>query len=121
MKRILVGNVDVDATEESLRSAFESFGAVAKVKMAHTEGFALVEMKNAVQADRALAALDGTRLTAESPAPLFLVALPARREATHLLRTSIADLSAAVDPSKGRGSQAAVPNSGKRCTNTLTF
>ena len=119
MKRILVGNVDVDATEELLRSAFESFGAVARVKMAHTEGFALVEMKNAVQADRALAALDGTKLTAESPAPLFLVALPARRE-THLVQTSAANLAAAVNHTSNQ-KRTAVPNPGKRCTNALTF
>jgi len=92
MKRILVGNVDVGATEESLRSAFESFGTVARVSLAQTEGFALVEMKSSVQAERAMAALDGTKLTIGSPAPLFLVALPARRDLSRDLRPSAANL-----------------------------
>jgi RNA recognition motif-containing protein len=86
MKKILVGNLDLSATEESLRSAFEPYGAVESISFATAGGFALVQMKDTRQANRAVAALDGTRLTAESESPLFLVTVQ-------------------PDPSERRGSQ----------------
>jgi len=114
MKRILVGNVDAGITEQSLRSAFEVFGTVVRVSLGHTDGFALVEMKHSAQADRAMAALDGTRLDTAAPAPLFLVALPSGRDP----RGSLAGIS----PQHPSGSHhRPAPASSKRCTNTLSF
>lgn len=124
MKRILVGNVDAGATEESLRSAFEFFGPVVRVSLAQAEGFALVEMKGSVQADRAMAALDGTRLTVGSPAPLFLVALPHRRDFRRDVAPSRGTLAALARRLPVEGSQApAEPDTPmeKRCTNAFSF
>jgi len=89
MKKILVGNLDFSTTEQSLRSAFEPYGAVEHVSFATAGGFALIEMKDSRQANRALAALDGTKLTAESEKPLFLVAVgPEPRRSSRLSDTS---------------------------------
>lgn len=68
MKNIFVGNLDFGATEESIRSLFESHGAVERVNLVtdrdtgRSRGFAFVEMTDTDQADRAIAALNGTVL-----------------------------------------------------------
>lgn len=65
MKNIFVGNLDFNATEESIRSLFEPYGAVEKVDVitdretGRSRGFAFVEMADAEAADRAIAALNG--------------------------------------------------------------
>ena len=68
MKNIFVGNFDFGATEESLRSLFEAYGTVERVNLVtdrdtgRSRGFAFVEMEDAAQADRAIAALNGSSL-----------------------------------------------------------
>src|SRR5260370_162142 len=68
MKKIFVGNLDFGATEESIRTAFEAFGAVERVSLmtdrdtGRSRGFAFVEMTDASEADRAIAGLNGTNL-----------------------------------------------------------
>lgn len=66
MKNIFVGNLDFGATEESVRSLFEEYGAVERVSVmtdrdtGRSRGFAFVEMTNAEEADKAINALNGT-------------------------------------------------------------
>lgn len=68
MKNIFVGNLDFDATEETIRSLFEPHGAVERVSLmkdrdtGRSRGFAFVEMTDAGEADRAITALNGTML-----------------------------------------------------------
>jgi len=67
MKKIFVGNLDFGTTEESIRSLFETQGAVESVKLmtdrdtGRSRGFAFVEMADA-DAERAIKALNGTNL-----------------------------------------------------------
>jgi RNA recognition motif-containing protein len=66
VKNIFVGNLDFGATEESVRSLFEEYGAVERVSVmkdrdtGRSRGFGFVEMTNAEEADRAINALNGT-------------------------------------------------------------
>jgi RNA recognition motif-containing protein len=68
MKNIFVGNLDFAATESSIRSLFEPFGSVDRVNVVtdretgRSRGFAFVEMTDAAEADRAIAALNGHEL-----------------------------------------------------------
>ena len=68
MKNIFVGNLDFAATESSLRSLFEPYGNVDRVNLVtdrdtgRSRGFAFVEMSDAAEADRAIAALNGHEL-----------------------------------------------------------
>src|SRR5215467_6250787 len=68
MKNIYVGNLPHSTTEEELRNMFKAHGAVEKVSLAtdrdtgRSRGFAFVEMTNATEGDKAIAALNGTEL-----------------------------------------------------------
>lgn len=68
MKKLFVGNLDFGATEASIRTAFEAFGAVERVSLitdrdtGRSRGFAFVEMTDAAEADRAIAGLNGSNL-----------------------------------------------------------
>jgi cold-inducible RNA-binding protein len=68
MKNIYVGNLDFGATEESLRSLFEKYGAVERVSLVtdrdtgRSRGFAFVEMTDSGAADKAIAALNGANM-----------------------------------------------------------
>src|SRR5271155_3117001 len=68
MKKVFVGNLDFGATEESIRSAFEAYGAVERVSLmtdrdtGRSRGFAFVEMTDTGEAERAIAALNGVNL-----------------------------------------------------------
>lgn len=68
MKNIFVGNLDFAATETSIRALFEPHGTVERVSLVtdrdtgRSRGFAFVEMTDASQADRAIAALNGAEL-----------------------------------------------------------
>ena len=68
MKNIFVGNLDFAATESSIRTLFEAHGKVDRVSLVtdrdtgRPRGFAFVEMSDAAEADRAIAALNGTDL-----------------------------------------------------------
>ena len=68
MKNLYVGNLPHSTTESELRTVFEAHGAVDKISIVtdretgRSRGFAFVEMTNADEADKAIAALDGKEL-----------------------------------------------------------
>lgn len=68
MKNIYVGNLSYDATEESVRSLFEAYGAVDRVSIVtdrdtgQPRGFAFVEMTDDESATKAMEALNGTKM-----------------------------------------------------------
>jgi len=68
MKNIFVGNLSFGATEDAVRSLFEQYGAIERVNIIkdrdsrQSRGFGFVEMSDAGEAQRAIAALDGTEL-----------------------------------------------------------
>ena len=68
MKRLFVGNLDVRATDDELRQLFAEHGPVDQVSIVkdgysgQPRGCAFVEMANAADADKAIAALNGTQL-----------------------------------------------------------
>ncbi|HVI07708.1 MAG TPA: RNA-binding protein [Candidatus Binatia bacterium] len=68
MKNIYVGNLPHSTTETELRQIFEPHGAVEKVSLVtdrdtgRSRGFAFVEMTDGSEADKAMAALNGTDL-----------------------------------------------------------
>lgn len=68
MKKIFVGNLDFGATEDSVRALFEQHGSVSSVSIltdrdtGRSRGFGFVEMADSGEADRAIAALNGTNL-----------------------------------------------------------
>jgi cold-inducible RNA-binding protein len=68
MKNIFVGNLDFAATESSIRALFEPYGSIERVNLitdrdtGRSRGFAFVEMSDSAEADRAIAALNGTEL-----------------------------------------------------------
>jgi cold-inducible RNA-binding protein len=68
MKNLYVGNLPHSTTEAELRTAFEAHGAVEKVSIVtdretgRARGFAFVEMTDAGEAEKAIAALNGTDL-----------------------------------------------------------
>ncbi|MFA4944806.1 MAG: RNA-binding protein [Lentisphaeria bacterium] len=65
---IYVGNLSFKTTEDSLRTAFEQFGAVRASRVVtdkftgKSKGFAFVEMDNAEEANKAIAGMDGKDL-----------------------------------------------------------
>ena len=72
MKNIFVGNLDFAATEDSIRSLFQPYGAIERVSVAtdrdtgRSRGFAFVEMTDPAEADRAIEALNGADLAGRS-------------------------------------------------------
>ena len=66
MKNIFVGNLDFGATEDGVRALFEVHGPVERVSImtdrdtGRSRGFAFVEMTNPDDAERAIAALNGS-------------------------------------------------------------
>ena len=68
MKNLYVGNLPHSTTEAELRTVFEAHGAVEKVSIVtdretgRAQGFAFVEMTDAGEAEKAIAALNGTEL-----------------------------------------------------------
>jgi RNA recognition motif-containing protein len=68
VKNIFVGNLSFGATEDSLRSMFEAYGAVDRVNVVtdrdtgRARGFGFVEMSVNAEADKAIAALNGREL-----------------------------------------------------------
>ncbi len=71
-KKLYVGNLSFSSTEEDLRAAFESHGAVDSVNVitdretGRSRGFAFVEMDDASAADAAMRALDGSEVGGRS-------------------------------------------------------
>ena len=70
MKNLYVGNLPHSTTEAELRTLFEAHGAVEKVSIVtdretgRARGFAFVEMTNPGEADKAVAALNGSSRSA---------------------------------------------------------
>lgn len=68
MKNIYVGNLSFNTTEDALRQLFVPFGPVNRVKIVMDDytgkprGFGFVEMANAEDGEKAIAALNGTLL-----------------------------------------------------------
>jgi cold-inducible RNA-binding protein len=68
MKNIFVGNLNFGATEDTVRSLFESYGTVERVSIVtdrdtgQPRGFGFVEMSANADADRAIAELNGREL-----------------------------------------------------------
>jgi len=68
MKNIFVGNLSFTATEDAVRSMFEAYGTVDRVSIVtdrdtgQPKGFGFVEMTNDAEAEKAIAALNGTEL-----------------------------------------------------------
>ena len=68
MKNIFVGNLDFNTGEDELRQMFEAHGQVDRVSImtdretGRSRGFGFVEMANAEDGDKAIAALNGTQL-----------------------------------------------------------
>lgn len=65
-KNIYVGNLSYSVTEEDIREAFEKIGEVQSIRMikdnatGRSKGFGFVEMTADEDADKAIAALNGT-------------------------------------------------------------
>jgi len=65
---IHVGNLAYNVTDEDLRDLFSSFGEVSACNIikerssGQSKGFGFVEMQNNSEADKAMKALNGTRL-----------------------------------------------------------
>jgi len=68
VKNIFVGNLDFNTSEDDLRRAFEAYGQVDRVSImtdrdtGRSRGFGFVEMANAEDGEKAIAALNGTQL-----------------------------------------------------------
>jgi RNA recognition motif-containing protein len=68
MKNLYVGNLPHSTTEAELRTLFQAHGEVEKVSIVtdretgRARGFGFVEMTNPAEADKAVAALNGTEL-----------------------------------------------------------
>ncbi|MCU1298409.1 MAG: hypothetical protein JWO91_2687 [Acidobacteriaceae bacterium] len=68
MKNIFVGHLDFNTSEEVLRQIFEAHGQVDRVSIMNdrdtgrSRGFGFVEMTNAEEGDKAIAALNGTQV-----------------------------------------------------------
>jgi len=68
MKNLYVGNLPHSTTETELRGLFEAHGAVEKITLVtdrdtgRSRGFGFVEMTNPNEADKAIAALNGSDL-----------------------------------------------------------
>ncbi len=68
MKNIYVGNLSFNTTEEELRAAFEGYGRIERVTVVRDRdtgqprGFGFVEMTDDGEAERAIAATNGTML-----------------------------------------------------------
>ena len=68
VKKIYVGNLSYETTEESLESAFSAFGSVRSVAVirdrqtGRSKGFGFVEMDDDGEASAAIAGLNGSEL-----------------------------------------------------------
>ena len=68
MKNIFVGNLSFGATEDAVRSTFETYGTVDRVSIVtdretgQARGFGFVEMSNNAEGDKAILGLNGRDL-----------------------------------------------------------
>jgi cold-inducible RNA-binding protein len=68
LKNIFVGNLDFNTSEDDLRQLFAAYGQVDRVSImtdrdtGRSRGFGFVEMTNAEEGDKAIAAVNGTQV-----------------------------------------------------------
>jgi cold-inducible RNA-binding protein len=68
VKNIFVGNLSFNTNEDELRQVFEAYGQVDRVSImtdrdtGRSRGFGFVEMANAEDAEKAIAALNGSQV-----------------------------------------------------------
>ena len=68
MKNIFVGNLDFNTSEDELRNLFTTYGQVDRVSImtdrdtGRSRGFGFVEMTNAEDGEKAIAAINGTQI-----------------------------------------------------------
>jgi cold-inducible RNA-binding protein len=68
VKNIFVGNLNFNVSEDELRNLFATYGQVDRVTIltdrdtGRSRGFGFVEMTNAEEGDKAIAALNGTQV-----------------------------------------------------------
>jgi RNA recognition motif-containing protein len=68
VKNIFVGNLDFNTSEDDLRQLFAAYGQVDRVSImtdrdtGRSRGFGFVEMTNAEEGEKAIAALNGTQV-----------------------------------------------------------
>jgi cold-inducible RNA-binding protein len=68
VKNIFVGNLDFNTSEDELRNLFSAYGQVDRVSImtdrdtGRSRGFGFVEMTNAEDGEKAIAALNGTQI-----------------------------------------------------------
>jgi cold-inducible RNA-binding protein len=68
LKNIFVGNLDFNTSEDELRKLFEPHGQVDRITIltdrdtGRSRGFGFVEMTNAEEGDKAIAALNGSQI-----------------------------------------------------------
>jgi cold-inducible RNA-binding protein len=68
LKNIFVGNLDFNVSEDELRTLFATYGQVDRVSImtdrdtGRSRGFGFVEMANADEGEKAIAALNGSQL-----------------------------------------------------------
>ena len=71
-KKLYVGNLSYNTTEDSLRNYFSGFGNVASVKIifdretGNSKGFGFIEMSSDDEANAAIAGTNGTELDGRS-------------------------------------------------------
>ena len=72
MKNIYVGNLDFRTTEDQLKAAFETYGAIERITIARDQfsgqsrGFGFVEMTNNAEGEKAIEALNGSQMDGRS-------------------------------------------------------
>jgi len=68
LKNIFVGNLDFNTSEDELRQLFQTYGQVDRVSImtdrdtGRSRGFGFVEMANAEEGEKAIAAINGTQV-----------------------------------------------------------
>jgi len=68
LKNIFVGNLDFNTSEDELRQLFQAYGQVDRVSImtdrdtGRSRGFGFVEMANAEEGEKAIAALNGNQV-----------------------------------------------------------
>lgn len=66
MKNIFVGNLDFNTSEDEIRQLFQAYGQVDRISImtdrdtGRSRGFGFVEMANAEEGEKAIAALNGS-------------------------------------------------------------
>ena len=58
-KKVFIGNLSFQITEEEVRNLFSEFGTVVNIKMNRKKGFAIVEMDDTAEAAKAIEKLQG--------------------------------------------------------------